>query len=94
MNACYTAGAPDICRDYLEGNLGQEDEFVSLKEALCSVHIDRVGDLVCQVVHPFPGVLAGDGTLDGFLKDPVEGLRKIPTGISMWLMGSCQQHES
>lgn len=74
--------------------MGQEDEFVSLKEALCSVHIDLIGDLVRQVDHPLPGVVAGNRTLDGFLEDPIEGLRKIPAGVSMWLLGSCQQHES
>lgn len=60
---------------YLEGDLGQEDEFVCLEESPCGVRVDRVGDLVRQVDHPLLDVVAGGRVLDGFLKHRAERLR-------------------
>lgn len=74
--------APDTCTRYLEGNLGQENEFVSLEESPRGVRIDRVGDLICQVDHPLLDVVIGGRALNGFLKDPVECLRKSGAGSS------------
>lgn len=59
---------------YLKGHLCQKDEFVPLEEAPGRVHVDGVGDLICQVAHALLDLVRRGRLLDGFLEHHVEGL--------------------